>query len=574
MTGGVSDARSGAVTLNGVVGGVEDTVAKEDLQLSGCRFEYVSDAAFKLEGFASANTKECAPALKGQRLKEEDYSVHAELENLEAGTVYRYRLVAETNPAERGISRAGAAESFAAPTEPVVEDVSVGDVSSSWADFHALIDPVGEDTTYHFEYLSMAAFAADGDSFAGPDSAMSVPMPAADVGSGDVGVSVNVQAAGLSPGTTYDYRAVASNGVGVSDGVNGTFSTSPAVVPGLPDGRSFEMLTPPNKEDAEDMFVGLEGFEGQRRAKEGLGGAENFDTGYSSEDGDHFLLANTASAFGSFPASFGDSYVFSRGADGWSFQPGASPSLGVQSGRAVVYDPFDFSAIGFHDFLGSSADEKHVPIVNLVGPAGGPYATIESGVSKEVGEVAPTEATMVGGSANLSVVILESEDRELGVAKEDSKQDEQSHALYEWTAAGGLRVVNFNSEGKLSKCGAVLGQSGGSTAVAARGSTHGAVSADGARVFFTAPDPEAPSTEPGCWNGAKANPPELYVREGGETTVEVSAPERGVALGGANPAEPAIFVGASKDGSKGVLHDQDRADRRSREARAARSRAL
>ena len=195
VTGGVTDVRSGALTLNGVVSGVENTVTKEDIELSGCRFEYVSEAAFKLEGFAKAETKECVPDLEGQRLKEADYPVHAAIEGLQAGEVYRYRLVAETNPAERGIAKDGAAESFAAPARPVVEGASVEGVSSSWADFRATIDPRGEDTTYRFEYLSVAAFAANGGSFAGADVPASVPVPAGDVGSGDAGVSVGVRPA-------------------------------------------------------------------------------------------------------------------------------------------------------------------------------------------------------------------------------------------------------------------------------------------------------------------------------------------------------------------------------------------
>ena len=555
VTGGVSGARSGSVTLNGAVGGVESNVTKEDLKLSECKFEYVSEEAFAKAGFevlSSGGVAPCAPDLDGQRLQEKNYLVHATVENLEAGTVYRYRLLAETARGELGIVREGAAESFAAPDEPVVSDVSVGDVSSSWADFHATIDPLGEDTTYQVQYVPASAYeaavaAGAADPYLGGGS---VPVPAGDVGAGDVPVSVNVQASGLSPGTSYDYRVVASNGVGVSDGADGTFSTSPAVVPGLPDRRSYEMLTPPNKEDGEDMFGGPE-EEGGLRAKEGLGGALNYETGYSSEDGDRFLLQNASSAFGSFPASFGDSYVFARGADGWSFQPAASPSLGVQSGKASVYDPLDFSAIGFQDSLGNPGELQ--PIVNLVGPAGGPYTTIESGVTKRQGEAAPTEAKMVGASADLSNVILESEDRELGAGKEASKQDEQSNALYQWTAAGGLRVVNFNPEGKLLQCGAILGQETGEKNLPA-GSTHGAVSADGSRIFFTAPDPLPPAelgpTGSGCWDGAKKNPPELYVRENGESTVEVSAPEGEVKEGGSNPAEPAIFVGASKDGSK------------------------
>ncbi len=494
-----------------------------------------------------AGSPACAPEAS-KLAKEGNQSVHAEIKGLSAGTVYDYRLSAATNLSERGGALAGDVESFAAPAKPLVEDVSVDDVSSSWADFHGVLNPLGQDTTYHFEYLSAAAFAADGDSFVGPDLAANAPLSAADIGSGDKGVSVNVQAGGLSASTTYDFRLVASNGEGTTDSANGVFSTSPAMVAGLPDARSYEMLTPPNKEDSEDTFGGPEDIAGYEREEEGLGGATNYDPGYSSEDGEHFLLLTTA-AFGPFPSSGEGSYVFSRGVDGWSFQSAASPSLGAQSISSMVYDPADFSVIGADDNL--STGRIQPPEVQLVGPAGGPYTTIHSGNSNT-----PTEADIVGGSADLSHVALESADHELasseGERKTDSKQDPGTEALYEWGAAEGLRLVNLNAKGELLKCGAVLGIAGQQDA-GAEGGTDGAVSSDGSEVFFTAPDPYAVSAGSGCWNGGNGNPPQLYKREDGTQTVEVSAAEAGVKeapANSANPAEPAIFVGASKDGSK------------------------
>ena len=540
MTGAVSSARSGAVTLNGVVDG-------EGLGFEECKFEYVSEAAFKTDGWANATEAVCTPEA-GKIPKEKNQPVHAEVEHLSSGSVYRYRLVAATNSGahggvnEHGGVKEGMAESFAAPAEPVVEGVSVSDVSSSWVDFHAVIDPVGERTTYHFEYLSAAAFAADGDSWAGAIAPTSVPVLGAEVGSGDTGVSVDVQAGGLSPGTTYDFRVVASSGEGVTDGGNGVFATSPAAVPGLADGRVYEMLTPPNKEDGEDMFGVPANNEGVQRAEEGLGGATSDDFGYSSEDGEHFLLW-TGSAFGSFPASGNGDYVFSRGSAGWSVQSAASPSLGVQSLASIVYDPANFSALGVNDALAAGgATLGRAPEANLVGPVGGPYATVHSGTGNT-----PTVAAIVGGSADLSYVVLESPDHELTAS--DKAQDAGSEALYEWTAAMGLRLVNLNAEGKLLKCGAVLGIAGFED-TGAFGGTHGAVSSDGAKVFFTAPDPHAQNAGSGCWNGGTENPPQLYMREDGERTVEVSAPEKGVKGTPGSPAEPAIYVGASSDGSK------------------------
>ena len=564
VTGGVSGVGVGVVTLTGTIRGAENSLAKEDLKLSKCEFEYVTDAAYQKEGFDNPKTKECAPNLEGQRLKEEDYAVSAEIGGLEEGTVYRYRVLAETDPGEHGAVKEGAAESFAAPAAPLVEDVSVVDVSSLYADFGATIDPRGEDTTYRFEYLSAEQYAADGESWSGPDAAVSVPVPAGDVGAGDAGVSVGVHAGGLLAGTSYRFRVVAQNGVGAvvgGVGAEGAFVTSPASVPGLPDGRVFELVTPPNKEDSEDLFGSLETLIGEVHAKEGLGNAENVTYGYSSEDGEHFLLLTSAS-FGPFPTTGNDFYVFSRGADGWSFRSSADPALGVQTIKSAVYDPADFSVLGVNAELGSLRAGSGEQLVDLLGPAGGPYATLASGLVAKGGSTAPpTEARVVGGSADLGHAILESEDHELASGEQEREEDSReqvagSQALYESSGSGGLLLVNYNPKGELFKCGAVLGQSGGSeNGSPVAGSTHGAVSADGSDVFFTAPDPVANPANgllsgPGCWNGGTVNPPELYAREHGETTVEVSAPEEGVREGPGNPAEPAVFVGSSKDGAK------------------------
>ena len=552
VTGEVSGVRSGAVTLNGVARGVANAEGR-DLQLAECEFEYVSEKTFVNEGFRSSAVAPCVPGLVGQRLEEKNYPVHAAIEGLRSGEVYRYRLVTATvqGSPEYGGVRDGTAESFAAPAAPVVEGASVAGVSSSWAEFHATIDPRGLDTTYRFEYLSAEQYAANGESWSGADAAVSVPVPAGDAGAGDAGVSVNVPAGGLLADTPYRFRVVAQNAAGTvvgGPGAEGAFATSPASVPGLPDRRVFEMVTPPNKEDSEDLFGAPENNQGLLRRGEGLGGATNDDLGYASEDGGHFLLLTSAS-FGSFPTTGNDFYVFSRGADGWSFQPGASPSLGVQSIGSAIYDSADFSALGLDDQEGAGGSLR---IADLVGPAGGPYAALDNGTVNT-----PSDAKVVGGSADLSDVVLETEDHELGVEKEDVGQDEnRSLALYEWTAARGLRVVNYDPEGKLFKCGAVLGQVGTVVSSGPEGSTDGAVSADGSRVFFTAPDPGEEGILPagsGCWNGELKNPPELYVRDDGEATVEVSAPQAGVRVAPANPAnpvQPAVFVGASKDGSK------------------------
>ena len=543
VTGGVSAVGPGGATLSGVVRGAANTEGK-DLALSECYFEVVSEAAFQknvsegkdgFSGFVVGPEDQCVPGLVGQRLEEKNYGVSAEVKGLVPGTVYRYRLVAATDSGDRGGVKEGEVGSFAAAGVPVVSGVSVGSVSSSFADFHATVDPVGAATSYQFQYVTAEAFAHSG--FADLGSGGSVPVPAGDVGAGDVGVGVSVPVAGLSPGVSYRFRVVAANAIGADvggPGSEGVFVTLPPAVPGLSDGRAYELVTPPNKGDAKDMFGG-----------EAFGGEISYEFGYASEGGDGFLLWANA-ALGPFPASGESAYVFSRGGDGWSFKSVASPGLGVQAVEDLVFDPADFSMVGVSDDLGYGNERA----AGLVGPAGGPYATVAS----TVGESNAIE--MVGGSEDLGVVVGESQDRDLPLCEASQQAlaktlDAGSEGLYEYSAARGcLALLDVKSRsqggGLLSKCGAVVGQGehiGGNDA--------DAVSGDGSRVFFTAPDPDllsnGSSATSGCWNQVSgANPPELYMRVKGETTVEISKRENSSVA----PEYPAIFVGSSANGEK------------------------
>ncbi len=553
------DVITGKVGGNHVVEGegratLEGTVNDEDQELTECYFEYVDATGYKpteSDPYAAGSRAECMePDAAEVNKGTENQEVHADIVGLQSGTVYNYRLVATTNKNKHGGTRDGENASFAAAASPAVDAVSAGDVSSSSVDFSAGIDPLGVDTTYRFEYVDAAQYdPAASDPYAAGGSA---PVSPGDIGSGDSYVSVSVQAGGLLPGTVYYFRVLAKNGVGMTSVDGAPFTTLPASMGGvLPDGRTYEMLTPPNKEDAEDLFGGPANDEGIANHEE----STDYDLGYSSEDGDHFLL-DTAAAFGSFPTTGEDSYVFSRGETGWTYRSAASPSMGVQTGAAEVFDPFDFSVVGFHDNLGQVGS---FAVEDLVGRAGGPYETVATGSGSE-------DPYLVGASGDLSKVVMESQGHKLPLCKGAQEKlakelYEASNALYEWSAGElCLSLVDVKSEaeggGLVSRCGAELGQGYGATA----GYTHGAVSADGSRIFFTAPDPEG--TDPNgvhlkgtgaeeCWEGGRGpTPPQLYVREMGETTVEVSAPEEGVVEGKENPAEPAVYVGAAEDGSK------------------------
>jgi hypothetical protein len=559
------------------------TVNPEGLKLTSCDFEYVTEAAFNevnpvthaKEGFAKAKLAECEPPPAGIPTTGVT-PVKAEASPLIPGTAYLYRLDATSEGALGGTSHTEPL-AFTAPAAPEVVSTSAANLSSTYADLHAQIDPHGAATTYRFEYLTAAAYRADGESFLGPDPATSVPVPDASLGSGGpTGSAVEgvLQHVGpLAPNNTYYYRVVAENAQGVTSGgvCEGepglrpacTFVTLPAAVPGLPDGRSYELVTPATKEGGTDMFA----------KPETNGIFSNNDVGTPSESGDGFLL-EAESGFGPFPAAFGGAYVFARdqGKGEWTYKSLASPSLGAQTigvfgSRGVVFDPADLSRVGVNDTSGSGVSEEGARELSLLGEPGGPYTTLHAdpvfhGIFAQLNLAEYTE--IVGSSRDLSHVVLESEvPRESTVAA--GRKDEacpgsegvkNGAALCEWTG-GQLKLIDVNSEGELiSACGATLGAPGG-------GGTHQAVSADGSRVFFTAPDLGLGGLSgPGCWHESYSSPygtpggnaPQVYARIGGTSTLEVSKPEPNVKEPG-SPGErpvpyPAEFVGASEDGSK------------------------
>jgi hypothetical protein len=302
----------------------------------------------------------------------------------------------------------------------------------------------------------------------------------------------------------------------------------------LPECRVYEQVTPVDKGDSRDIFGG----EGSVQVREG---------GLPSPDGNSFLLYNAFFSVGPEGSSNISGYLYTRGASGWTGRGLGKPGPGVQSPNVYAVSS-DATKVAIRDNLGAYAnviagDPAGFSIEDLVGPVGGPYDSLS--FQKEfTGVSEPVE--IMGGSADLSHVLLESTDHALVPAA--AGLDEGSNALYE-AEGGQLQLVDLTSGGSLlGSCGAILGN-GALASGADDGGTHNAVSEDGSKVIFTAPDPKA--TGAGCWNKGtvpQENAPQLYMREDGDTTIDLSAPDPGVN----DPKGPqaVVYAGASGSGSK------------------------
>lgn len=458
---------------------------------------------------------------------------------LEGNTVYQMRLSAK-KPFGAG-SATSTQKSFttlgAPPTVTESKLISATSVSTSVeATLMARINPQHQNTTYHFEYGLTSSYG------------MTAPIPDASMGSAILAEEVQETLTTLEANTEYHYRVVATNAAGTTDGPDEKFMTDP--VPSeeqatgcpnakertgpsaaLPDCRAYEQVTPTDKGATTDLF-----------SRSSLA-IENPDHGSSAEDGNSFLLHAAYANFGG-GVSEGNVYVFRRNGNGWAGGPVVPPGDEVHAITPSALNPADgFSQVAVTDRAGSEALE-HVgatfTVNSLLGAPGGPYTTLVSSPSI-VGVAANNSIS--GMSKDATHAVLESHDH--GLVTAASGLDHNSMALYDYQRlTEQISLIDVKTDGSLvSECGARLGQ--GSSAI---GDAHNAVSTDGTRIVFTAPDPYGVGPA-GCWDRTTdENAPQIYMRSNDATTVDISGePEPGVS----DPTlHPAIYLGADASDSR------------------------
>ncbi len=176
-------------------------------------------------------------------------------EGREAGVLYGAAPSAVPSTSGKGQPGRGGLGYVFAPVEerpPTVAEESVSDVAAKSAELHALINPQGPLTRYFFQYLDATTFEEEGESFA---NAEEVPLGGGVLGSGQVSLAASEVIGGLQPDTEYRYRVVAASNCSVSEsgkvceaaGAARSFHTFPVQAAGLPDGRGYELVSPPRK---------------------------------------------------------------------------------------------------------------------------------------------------------------------------------------------------------------------------------------------------------------------------------------------------------------------------------------
>jgi hypothetical protein len=185
--------------------------------------------------------------------------MHLPVTGLQPDTSYFYRLqTSNANGTNMGESSQN--QEFKTPG-PGIHSEFVDNVAATSVTFGATIDPDGAPTTYYFQY-GTSNTAACGVSLC----AAAPASPGVSVGAGHGDVSVAPEyVQGLSAATTYHYRVVALSELGGKTvaffGPDHTFTTQTAGG-GSPllDGRSWEMVSPPNKLGALMIPIASEGM--------------------------------------------------------------------------------------------------------------------------------------------------------------------------------------------------------------------------------------------------------------------------------------------------------------------------
>ncbi len=158
--------------------------------------------------------------------------VHLPQKTLVPGVTYHWRMVAVDS---LNRTSSGPDQSFEEIPATLIEGPWASNVTSTSATLSARIDPQGANTSYRLEY---GTSTPDEHAFVG------------NVGEGMSFIAISYHIQELQAHTTYHYRLVTTSEVGTIE-VEHTFTTQLAGTElALPDGRAWELVSPPNKKAA------------------------------------------------------------------------------------------------------------------------------------------------------------------------------------------------------------------------------------------------------------------------------------------------------------------------------------
>jgi hypothetical protein len=469
---------------------------------------------YQFEYGKTTNYGETAPAAPGAvENGNSPVGVSVTLPGLEGGTTYHYRVVA-TNINGTATS---ADRTFTTLPVPVISSAEALEVTSSEAALHATINPHGLETTYRFEWGDSSSYGSR------------APVPDGEIGAGEEPVFVAQRIGGLSPGVTYHWRIVATAAGEETDSSDHTFVF--AGRSGLPDGRAYEMVTPPHKNGALLGAVFI------------LGVAP-----IVSADGSR-IMASSVQCFDeskSCPVDrgqIGAPYSFTRTPSGWEASA-LAPSSEL------------FEAASIWQF-GATEGDVLLSAPNPVTHEDDFYVRRADGTLSLIGPLTPP-----GGPSGIGVTATYAS---TGVRKLVWTNLTGKWPFDKTNSAANATMYELDAGSEQPRLVAVKGGIGSNELIGVCGEipipTTGVLSEDGSAIYFIVNScPEGgvgPSGEP---NGEEIPVREFFARINGERTVAISEPETNSActsvacLANTGPAHKekfraAEFVGAAPNGS-------------------------
>jgi hypothetical protein len=464
-------------------------------------------------------TPEC-PGLAGGEIEGDNtaHEVTAEASGLRPNVDYKVELVASNVGGE---TTAGPQTFHTPAVKPTINSLKSSGETTTTANLQAQVNPGGEEAGYVIEYGPSTSYG----------SSVSGSIPA-----GSAEVPVERELTGLEANKEYHWRLLVKNLTGSATSVDHTFVYSTGAS-GLPDGRQYEMVTPPEKNGA---LVGgkFGGFETEIAED----GARVYATTVQCLPGAESCVIFEHGRGVSLPVGF------TRGSSGWVSEALTLPAGEVQNPTVMAANPSAGTALfevpvggAERDWYGRTENGK----VFQIGPFG------ESEV-KETQLVQPEELA----TANLTHLVYVTD----GPAwRFDPSKQPPGFALpkglYEYEGAGNssprLVALAPESDEIVDRCGSTLG---------GQLVKQGALSEDGETVYFSVE--HCPAEDNG---GHEVRTNRVYVRYEHARSELVSAPatsgeppvggETCDAVCQSEPQGAARFDGASSDGSRVFFTD-------------------
>jgi hypothetical protein len=361
---------------------------------------------------------------------------------------------------------------IASAAAPTVGAVWTSNVQPTTARFNAEVDPNGKSSTYHFDYITKAAYDANvagaKDPFTGTQR---LPALADTIIPGTAATTIGPTLFGLTPDTAYRYRLVIKNADGTTTGPTRDLRTHSSAPFALPDNRGWELVSPVEKNGGEVEPPGA-------LAKGGVLQA--------AADGQSVTYGSAASfAAGAGGAAVASQYLSSRVPGGWSTLNVTPPLLSGSYGTDPAGVPYQLFSPDLSRGLmlngrpcrgeASGCPVANPPLAGTDAPSGyqnyylregatGAFEALLGGADVAELETDPAdfELSFVGASSDLKAVVLSSCAALTANATDGCGSADPN--LYLWSA-GSIALINT-----------VPG--------AALAAQSAAVSGDGTRIYF------------------------------------------------------------------------------------------